>query len=415
MVKDLTKLKKKLSRVLGIQAPWQFSKLILDDDKARDALARSEPTEGSELTCPKCGAVCLGYDHRCQWRHVDLARYKARVEADVPRVLCSDHGVRTVLIRWAEPKIRYTLAFEVSVIEWLKEASISAVSRLLGLSWNAVDGIMQRAVKRGLARRQEQTVAQIGVDETSFRRRHNYVTIVSDTQSGTVLYVGEDRKISSLTDWYEGLSTEQLNAIKSVSMDMWPAYISATKAHVPDAEEKIAFDRFHVAKHLGEAVDKVGWQEHKALIKEGVEDLKGTKYEWLTALDNLFRKKQISFKRLRSGTYKMARVWDLKQTASHLWHYSSRPWAKKGWKEWLAWTVRHRLDPITLAATRTIKNHLWGMTNAIVLNVSNGPAEGLNSRVKTIKVACRCFRNRQRSANAIHFHLVGRDLYSVGV
>jgi len=296
------------------------------------------------------------------------------------------------------------------VIDWLKEASVSAVSRLMGLSWNAVDGIMQRAVKRGLARRQEQTVAQIGVDETSFRRRHNYVTIVSDTQSGTVLYVGEDRKISSLTDWYEGLSTEQLNAIKSVSMDMWPAYISATKAHVPDAEEKIAFDRFHVAKHLGEAVDKVRRQEHKALMKEGVEDLKGTKYDWLTAPGNLSRKKQISFKKLRSGTYKTARAWHLKHTASHLWHYSSRTWAKKGWKKWLSWAVRCRLDPMK-AVAKTIRNHLWGIINAIVLNVSNGPAEGLNSRVKTIKVRCRGFRNKQRFANAIYFYLGGLDLY----
>jgi len=397
-------------QLLDIEAPWRVSKVTLTH-KEKQVQFEVVCEEGAELTCPECGAVCPGYDHRTRkWRHLDVCRYQSVVIADVPRVKCRKHGVRTVSVSWADRRSRFTGAYEALVIDWLKEASVSAVSRLMGLSWNAVDGIMQRAVKRGLARRQEQTVAQIGVDETSFRRRHNYVTIVSDTQSGTVLYVGEDRKISSLTDWYEGLSTEQLNAIKSVSMDMWPAYISATKAHVPDAEEKIAFDRFHVAKHLGEAVDKVRRQEHKALMKEGVEDLKGTKYDWLTAPGNLSRKKQISFKKLRSGTYKTARAWHLKHTASHLWHYSSRTWAKKGWKKWLSWAVRCRLDPMK-AVAKTIRNHLWGIINAIVLNVSNGPAEGLNSRVKTIKVRCRGFRNKQRFANAIYFYLGGLDLY----
>jgi len=401
-------------QLLDIKAPWRVSRVTLTQ-KEKQVQFEVVCEEGAELTCPECGAVCPGYDHRTRKsHHLDVSRYQSVVLADVPRVRCSQHGIRTVSVSWADRRSRFTGAYEALVIDWLKEASISAVSRLMGLSWNAIDGIMQRAVKRGLARRQEQTVAQIGVDETSFRKRHNYVTIVSDTQSGTVLYVGEDRKISTLTDWYEGLSSEQLNAINSVSMDMWPAYISATLGHVPDAEKKIAFDRFHVAKHLGEAVDKVCQQEHKALMKEGVEDLKGTKYDWLTALGNLSRKKQISFKKLRSGTKKMARAWDLKRTASHLWHYPSGTWAKKGWEERLSRTVPCPLDPMPSAA-RTIKNHLSGIINAIVLNISNGSAEGLHSRVKTIKVHCRGFHNRQRSANAFHFHSGGRDFYSVGV
>lgn len=103
------------------------------------------------------------------------------------------------------------------------------------------------------------------MDETSFRKRHKYVTIVSNAKSGQVLYVGIGRTKEVLKHWYQSLSSEQLAGIESVSMDMWPAYISATLACVPDAEKKIAFDRFHVAKYLGEAVDKVRRQEHKAL------------------------------------------------------------------------------------------------------------------------------------------------------
>ncbi len=129
-----------------------------------------------------------------------------------------------------------------------------------GLSWNAIDRIMQRAVGRGLARRTVMQPEHIGVDETSFRKRHDYVTVVSD--GSKVLYVSDDRKRTSLAGFYEGLTEEQISAIKSVSMDMWPAYIRATRNAIPDAAEKVAFDKFHVAKYLGD-------QSLEALVKLG--------------------------------------------------------------------------------------------------------------------------------------------------
>ena len=142
----------------------------------------------------------------------------------------------------------FTALFEALVIDWLKEASTSAVARLMGLSWNAIDGIMQRAVKRGLARRKKTCAQHLGVDETAFRKRHDYVSIVSDQDNGTVLYVGKDRKKADLKQWFEALPRSCLEAIESVSMDMWPAFINATLEMVPGAESKIAFDKFHVAK-----------------------------------------------------------------------------------------------------------------------------------------------------------------------
>ncbi len=178
--------------------------------------------DGHALTCPQCDVVCPGYDNRRrQWRHLDMCAYRTMVVADHPRVACPEHGVRTVSVPWAEPKARFTAEFESLVIDSLQEASVSAVSRLMGVSWNAIDKIMQCAVERGLARREDQSVVHIGVDETSFRKRHDYVTIVSYTKSGTVLHVGQDRKKETLTGWYAGLSLEQLEGIRSVSMDMW--------------------------------------------------------------------------------------------------------------------------------------------------------------------------------------------------
>ncbi len=402
------------AQILGIKSPWHVSGVDLNVPEG-EVSVQVEQKKGVMSCCPNCGKESPGYDSRTRrWRHLDTCQYKTILVADVPRVKCEEHGVVTVSVPWAEPNSGFTAMFEALVIDWLKEASTLGVSRLMGLSWNAIDGIMQRAVERGLSRREEMHMTQIGVDETAFRKRHDYVTIVSDQEAGTVLHVGDDRKKQGLKDWYGSLNEEQRGAIESISMDMWPAFINATLESIPDAEDKIAFDKFHVAKYLGEAVDKVRRQEHKALMSEGYEDLKGSKYDWLYNPENMTRKHKMRFKMLRESTLKTARAWAIKEMAMSLWHYVSKTWARKGWEQWLSWAVRSRLKPIRDVA-RIIKKHLWGILNAIVLKVSNGPAEGLNSRIKTIKVRSRGFRNKKRFANAIYFHLGGLDLYPEGV
>ena len=402
------------AQILGIKSPWRVTGVELSVPEG-EVTVQVEQEEGSRSCCPTCGKESPGYDSRPRrWRHLDTCQYKTILVADIRRVKCEEHGVVTVSVPWAEPGSGFTAMFEALVIDWLKEASTLAVSRLMKLSWNAIDGIMQRAVVRGLSRREETCATQIGVDETAFRKRHDYVTIVSDQDEGTVLHVGSDRKKEGLKDWYGSLTEEQREAIESISMDMWPAFINATLESIPEAEEKIAFDKFHVAKYLGEAVDKVRRQEHKALMSEGYEDLKGSKYDWLYNPENMTRKQKIRFKMLRESTLKTARAWAIKELAMSLWHYVSKTWARKGWEQWLSWAVRSRLNPIKEVA-KTIKKHLWGILNAIVLKVSNGPAEGLNSRIKMIKVRSRGFRNKERFANAIYFHLGGLDLYPEGV
>ena len=208
--------------------------------------------------------------------------------------------------------------FEALVIDWLKEASTLAVSRLMKLSWNAIDGIMQRAVERGLSRREEACMTQVGVDETAFRKRHDYVTIVSDQEVGTGLHAGSDCKKGGLKNWYGSLTEEQRESIGSISMDMWPVFINATLESIPGAEEKIAFDKFHVARYLGEAVDKVRRQEHKALMAEGYENLKGSKYDWLYNPENMTHIQKRRFKALRESTLKTARAWAIKELAMSL-------------------------------------------------------------------------------------------------
>ena len=405
---------KDFSRLLGLQAPWEVTNVTLAPKK-REVQIHVTCKDGEALTGPPCDVVSPRYDHRHrQWRHLDMCAYRTMVMADLPRVDCPTHGVRTVALPWAEAKSRFTAAFESLVVDWLQEASVSAGARLMGMSWTAIDRIMQRAVQRGLAGRQEQPCAHIGVDETSFRKRHDYVTIVSDAQAGTVLYVGQDRTKAALAQWYTRLTSEQLESIKSVSMDRGPAYINATLEHVPGARQKVAFDRFHVTQCLNTAVDQGRRQEHRALMKQGLHDLKGTRYDGLTNPANMSDRQMVRFEQLRTRTLKTARAGAIKDRARQLWHYASRTWARRDWERWLSWAMRCRLEPVK-AAARTIKRHLWGILNAMALKVSNGPAESLNSRIKTIKVRSRGFRNQSRLAHAIYFHLGGLDLYPESV
>lgn len=402
------------AQILGIEAPWRVTdvQVSLADDEVEVIVSHG----GNGLVCPKCGDSCPGYDKRTRrWRHLDTCQLKTMLVADVPRVECTEHGVVTIKVPWAEPGSGFTALFEALVIDWLQQATTSAVSDRLRLSWNAVDGIMQRAVERGLARRDVVAPTRIGVDETSFQKRHEYVTVVSDhSQGGHVLYVADDRKTESLKGYFETLDDEEKAGIESISMDMWPAYIKAAHEAIPHAESCIAFDKFHVAKYLADAVDKVRRQEHRTLMANGDDLLKGSKYRWLRNPQNMSRKQWREFAVLRESSLKTSRAWAIKELAMSLWHYSKRGWALKAWKRWLGWAFRSRLEPIRRVAW-TIREHLWGIINAIVLKADNGRSEAMNRKIQQIKSRACGFRNRERFRNAIYFHLGGLDLYPAGI
>jgi transposase len=401
-------------QILGIRSPWRVAEVELDV-KAEAVTVHVELEPGSELACPECGQPCPGYDRReRRWRHLDTCQFQTILAAQLPRVQCPEHGVRQIGVPWAEPGSGFTALFEALVIDWLREASIQAVARRMGLSWSAIDTIMRHAVGRGLERRPAENPRRLSVDETSFRKRHDYVTVVSDQHTGRVLHVADDRTTGSLKSYYDTLNAEQKEAIESVAMDMWPAYIGATVACVAGAKSKIAFDKFHVAKYLGEAVDKVRRVEHRELVGQGDETLKGSKYLWLYNPQNMALERWRGFKVLRESALRTARAWAIKETAMGLWHYVSRGWAERGWGAWLEWARRSRLEPMAKVA-RMIGEHLWGIINAVLLKVDNGAGESINSRIQMVKTRARGFRNKERFRRAIYFYLGGLKLYPASV
>jgi len=396
--------------VLGIQSPWQVScvELVEETEEVRVLLKISTTTR--RLPCPDCDAQCPGYDTRSRsWRHLDTCQFKTILQAEIPRVKCPTHGVRQIAVPWAEPGSGFTALMESLVIDWLKEASIKAVSRLMGLTWDQIDGVMQRAVRRGMARRKEITPTRIGIDETSFKKRHEYVTVVSDHETSDVLYVADNRKQDSLDGFFDQLEPADILRIEAVSMDMWEPYISAIKFYLHDAEKKICFDKFHVAQHLGNAVDKVRRLEHRKLMAEDDRTLVKSKYVWLKNPDNMGNKLATSLARLKTLALQTARAWAIKEHAMCLWHYISRTWARKAWEGWISWAMRSRLEPIKKVA-RMVRAHLDGIINAIVLRATNAGAESVNSKIQKVKRMACGFRNRDRFRTAIYFHLGGLDL-----
>ena len=398
------------AKLLGLEAPWKVKDvdLRLEEGEVEVVL---EHAASPKLACPECGAKCPGYDtRRRQWRHLDTMQFRTVITADVPRVECEEHGVKLVEVPWAGPGSRFTALFEKVVVDWLKEASTSAVARMLRMSWDEVDGVMQRAVVRGLKRRESQPLRVVGVDETSFQKRHEYVTVVYDVERSRVLEVADGRSQEALENVFWDTPLEHIMTIEAISMDMHAPYIEAARQHIPDADDKIAFDRFHVAKHLGDAVNDVRKEEHAELSGAGNQMLKGSRYLWLQNPENMKPKNRAKFEALRGKSLRVAKAWAMKEMARHMWHYASRGWAKRQWGRLVGWMSRARLKPM-VKVSRTVRDHLWGIINAIVLGATNAHLEAVNAKIQALKKRACGYRNRARFRYAILFHCGGLDLY----
>lgn len=402
--------RKLYQQILGIVSPWFVADVELDVQSGEVHVYLDHRKEAT-WSCVECGKECPLHDHQAErsWRHLDTCQFRTVLHAELPRTSCEEHGVRVVEIAWAEPYGRFTALFERLVIDWLLAASQQAVADRVGLSWDEVHGIMERAVKRGLKRREAEPIQYIGIDEKSFRKRHRYMTVVNDIDRGRVLYVAEDRKQASLDGFWPTLTKEQLNSIEGVAMDMWGPYINSTKKHLPKADEKIVFDKFHVAKHLGEAVDKVRRDENTLLQEAGDDRLVGTKYTWLKGHNKFDQKGWRAFCQLRRGNLKTSRAWALREQAMTLWDYCYAGAAENHFRWWYRWATHSRLKPM-IDKAKMLKRHLQNILNYLTHPITNALSESINSKIQWVKYTARGFRNRENFKTAIYFHCGSLDL-----
>lgn len=377
--------------LLGLDSNWCVDDVKLDLEGRRVEVALKHA--GGRVVCPGCGESCSVADHAPsrQWRHLDTMQFETVLRAKVPRCRCGVCGVKTTGVPWAGKHSRFTLMFEAFAVEVLKvAANVGGARKLLRLSWDGVHRIMERAVARGMARRDPGDVTRIGLDEKSFRRSQSYFTALNDLDEGKVIEVTEGRTTENASDLIATLPPEIAAKIEAVAIDMWPAFIKAVGEKLPEAD--IVFDRFHVSKHLNEAVDKVRRTEHKVLSSRGIDDPAGSKYAVLKADENLSDTRRSILDDLCGRNLKTSRARAIKESFNNCWTSRNAAFAETVFKDWYARAIRSRLEPIKKVA-RMIKKHMYGLETYFTHWITNAVSEGINSRIQTLKSAARGFRS----------------------
>lgn len=397
-------------QMLNLSDPWMVSGIKLNTETLR-LIIRVNTVKGAKLPCPQCGKLCSKEDHREErtWRHLDTMQFETTIVCRIPRVNCSEHGVLSAQVPWADGYSRFTELFEKFAIDVLRAAkSVKAATGLLRLSWHQIHDIQTKAVERGLLRRKGETMKHIGVDEKNFLKGHSYVSLLTDLDDVRVLEVIPDRTEESATSLLNTLTDEQKQGIEAVAMDMWPAFIGASSAILPQAD--IIHDKYHVAGYLGKAVDSVRRKENKTFVKDGDNSLKGTKYLWLTNPCNWSADDKKTFRSIATDEMKIGRAWSIKETFRHFWNYRYWGAAKSFFKSWYYWATHSKLKPI-IEAAKTLKRHITGIFAYLKHHLTNAATEGLNSKIQSIKSDARGFRNFQNYRVAILFHCGKLNLY----
>jgi transposase len=335
------------TKILGLRPPWFIQKVMVDDQAQRvEIYVDHEPD--IRVRCPVCNTLYGLYDHAPErvYRHLNTCQMQTYIHVRPPRVNCPTHGVKQIGSEFGENGSELSFSLESLVIQVAQECSIEATARLCGLSWDQCWNTLERAVGRGRARKERRVPTRMGVDEKSIAKGHKYESLVYDIDAGTVEFVWDERGRESLESYYRQFSREELSGIQAVAMDMWDPFIAATKKHVPDAEKKIVFDRFHVMRHMVDAVDKTRKSEHRQLSESGESVLKGTKYLWLWSLENVPAWRQEEFAALRKKDLKVCRAWAIKENLRHLWKYRYAAHMRSYFKRWYFWATHSRIAPI---------------------------------------------------------------------
>lgn len=399
--------------LLGIKRPWFVDRVVTNHALNRvDVYIDHE--DGIRARCPTCDKFFPVYDHSPEdrvYRHLDMCQMSTYIHVHLPRVNCPVHGVRQIASEFGEERSGMTYSFERRLLDVAQVCDIQGAAQLCNVGWDRCWNTIERAVERGMARKPLRIPERIGVDEKSIAKGHVYETLVYDQDRGTVEFVCDSRDQDSLEAYYQQFTKEHLAGVKSVAMDMWDPYIAATKAYVPYAEKKIVFDRYHVMKYVVDAVDTVRKEEHRYLMKGGIETLKGTRYLWLTSEENLTEDARQEFESMRKKNLKVARAWAIKENIRHMWNYLYEGSMRKYFAKWFWWATHSRLQPMIKAAM-TIKRHIDNIATFARHRVTNALAESINGKIEKIKRMACGFRNRSHYRIAIYFHCGGLDLFA---
>ena len=397
---------KALEELLGIRAPWRVADITVDV-ALQEVVVRVE-CEPTEWCNTQRRLHVHGWEQR-RWRHLDLWQCRTIIEAEVPRLLNPATG-RTAMatVPWAEGLSRWSKRFEAWAIEVLLcTRSSSDGSRLLGLGWDACDRIMRRAVERGLQRRQLGEVKLVGMDEKSFRRGQDYLALMTDLEGSRVREGVEGAGPQEVEALWQTLPEAQRQQVAAVAMDRGKSRIAGTRVAAPQAA--LVQDRYHISAEQNKAVDSVRRAEHKQLMEQGDETLKGTRYQWLRGLEKLRDAGYASFNTVVRINLKTSRAWELKATFESFWEQADASRGLAFFKRWKNRALRARL-PIFVKLAQSLASSLPELLNYFEYRISNAMSEGFNSVIQQLKAAARGFRNFASYRSRILFFCGKLDL-----
>ena len=267
------------------------------------------------------------------------------------------------------------------------------------VSFHVVNNIMRHAVQRGLELRKiDKAPIAIGLDEKSFRRGHDYVTVLTDIENGRVLEVEHGRTIKATTKVIDKtFNAEQLSQIQVAVSDMWDAYLTVAKEKLPQAEKVI--DRFHLIKYLNEAIDKTRKQE----LKTERELLANSKYTLLKNTGNLNEKQRLQFEVINKANLRTAHVWRAKANFKEMIFQPDKAHAMLMLQKWLN-QVRTTTLYHLLKVADTFEKHFMPVANALWSKYSNAIAERFNAAIQEVKSIGKGFRTPEGFRTAILFH-----------
>ena len=397
--------KELFTAALGIEEPLYIEEIVFD--RAEGELhIHMNFRRGGRFCCSECGAEDLPVHDTVEktWRHLNFWQYRTYIHLRTPRTKCKNCGDRLWIPPWGRKQSGFTMLFEAVVMTLAKEMPISKIGEIVGETDTRIWRIVRGHVCRAYARKAFGAVKKLGVDETSSRKGHNYVTVFADMDSGDVLFATQGKDGNTIKEFAKEMPAHSADAqeVQEVTMDMSPAFISGAADHLPNAS--ITFDKFHIIQALNKAQDEVRRMEQKQNPL-----LKRSRYIWLKNPENLSAEQKKKLESLRFENLKTAKVYQMKLTFQDIYRNIREPEAaEEAIKKWLSWAVRSRIAPIKKFA-KTVKTHWNGILRYFHSRLTSGAMEGINSRIQEIKRRARGFRNINNFIAMIYLEAAGLD------
>lgn len=335
--------------------------------------------------CGDCGRKVHSIHSRRErrWRHLDLGGLKVQLRYEIRRVRCGCCGVKVEQVPWAEAGSGFTFAAERQIAYLAQRTDRTTVTGLMRIAWRTVG----RIIRRVIGRHREQSgdrldgLRLIGVDELSYRRHHEYVTVVVDHERGEVVWAAEGKNADTLKGFFEALGPERCAKLEAVTIDMSGAYIKAVTEATPQA--RLVFDRFHVQRLAHDALDEVRREEVRNASADDRAGLKKTRWALHKNPWNLhdFEREKVAMVQRRNR--RLYRAYLLKETLRAVLDRRQINVASAKLDEWLAWASRSKLAPFVKLA-RTIRKYRDGILAYVQTGLNNGRVEGFNGKARTI-------------------------------